>query len=1455
MFNRLLIHFLILSGLCFSNILFSQNLHFNKLTISEGLSDNSVRDIIQDKRGYLWFATLNGLDRFDGKTFKNFTAIPGDTSSLKNSRIQDIIEDNSGNIWCITLDGNVSRVQPSTNDVVDLYSTILKKEVPIRNFALMPSGDFWLWGWSGCVKINYQDNQEKPTAFHFDHNQYLLNDTIHFVTEDVDKNIWVGTEKGLTKVSQNNDGNYIINNYLEGNSIRSFYQTQEGIWFGTFRNGLSFYSFKKNAFQPLPISITSAINNKAILVINSIDNNRFILGSTDAIYDLNLQKSTIRKHFHSTIRTVENIYKDSKNNYWISAQNRGIYRFNSDEEQLEYYDLNANTRSFLGDADKQIFFEDSYHNLWVGIYGGGIFLYDNDKNQFEQFTYSDSHYMGLSSNQVLSLFEDNSKNLWIGTMYGGINKVTLSQSGFFWKQPVKAPRNVFDNEIRAATTDKFGNLWVGSKGGNIFCYDKNHQIIRVLPQELSVNQQKKLFNTSVYCLYFDKNDNLWVGTKGKGIFILKNILDNNNNVELIHFDKTYNASNTHALDRVYSIKEDKFGQFWIGSHLSGLTLIQQPFSNPTFTVFTKEHSPNQLVSNFIRYLFIDNADNLWIGTSHGISILTKSQLTASRKRFLTVNNDKKVISSLSYNSVDYIFQASDASIYVATMGGGLNKLESANWKSGKFEWKHYNKNLGLSTNTIYAITEDKNQNLWISSSRGINKFNPKTQSFEIFFIKKDSGLNYFTESCVAKIGDSEVIFGHCRGFLQFNPQEILKDTTSYPIVLSKIYINGVEINPKNCDLLDESIDFEQEIHLNHKQNSIQIDFSVLDYRHPEKNQFSYKLENYDKNWSTPLTANTASYQNLPPGKYIFRLKATNSDGFEIPKELTFTIYVSPPFFKSAAGYALILITSAFLITILLMQYNRQVKAKHQIDFTEKINEKKLKYYTNISHEFKTPLTMIFNPVKDIINNKDATPEIIADASNIQKNAAYLLDLVEQILDFRKIREEKMPLAVAKISVNDFIKNIYYIFKPLADKNDIDFLLFMPNNEIHGYIDRKVTEKILYNLLSNAFKHTPSNKRIELSFNLQNDILEIQVKDEGEGMEKKALSRLFERFYRSENSSGLGLFFVKELVSLHKGKIEVDSELNCGTCFKVYLPISEANYNNDEITTAIITTPSPLPPISGFDIETESTVSAPKRDIILLIDDNDQIRNYVANKLKEDYQIFIATNGKEGFEIALKETPDIIVSDVMMPIMDGIEMTKKLRKNFNTSHIPIILLTVNSSDDKKFEGIEIGANDYITKPFDFKYLKLKIDSLVQHRRQLLAHFNQAPSLSTETLTRSEQDKEFIETVTDLIDKHITDYNFSVEFLSRKLNCSRTNFYKKMKGITSETPHEFIRTIQMKKAALLLQETDKSITDVGFMVGFNDSGYFSKSFKKHFGKTPKSYQKQFLKTENTENDEEL
>ncbi|MGQ7947347.1 hybrid sensor histidine kinase/response regulator transcription factor [Flavobacterium sp. WC2509] len=1417
----------------------SQDIQIKKLDIKNGLPDNSVRSVIQDHHGYLWFGTLNGLSRYDGKNFKNYLSIPGDTTCLTNTRMVNIAEDKKGFIWTWADNLSMQRVNVITDEVININRQILKEKIDINDFKIVSNGDIWVWGDKGFARIKYLGNNVDLKAEIFNKENGFKN-KIRFLFEDKFKNIWVGTKAGLVKVNASN-GYKSPQTYFKDTDFISFYTFKDESWFGTKSRGVVKYSNQSNIFNWIE-KLNKEINSRPIVRISKPNSNELLLGSDGVVFQFNIVKNTATAVYDDKFNGFHSFFNDSFNNTWLLARNtRGIFKYSSLTKKIEFYNLKGNERAFLGESDNLRILEDSNKNLWIGVRGGGLFLYDRAKNYFINYKSNDDKVGSLSSDIVLSLFEDASKNLWVSTMYGGVNKINLAKEKFIWHQPVIKPGNIYENEVRSSAEDKKGNLWVGTKGGKIFGY-QNYKLKYTFPDDLSAAIKDKLRNINVYSLFVDHADNLWVGTKGKGLFVLKNISSTPpSKLEIVFID----VKEVPALNNVYSIKQDKSNNYWIGSHGNGLAVLSNPFTNIKIISFEQGKLPNQLISKYVRCLYFDHDGNLWIGTSFGLNLLPANQLNLAGKKFISIEHVGKEISSLSFNDVDHIFQASDKNIYVSTLGGGINVLSYKNLKDKNFVWKILSVSDGLSTNKVFGIQEDSEKNIWISTSLGINKYYPKTGKFENFFIEKEYGLNYFSEGCASKLSNGNLFFGHNKGFLTFNPKSITKDKTNYPIVLSKIFINGNEELPRKSSIINKSIEYEEGIELSYLQNTIRLDFSVLDFKNPEKIQFSYKLDNFDENWSVPLTSNTAIYQNLPPGEYTFMLKATNSDDVELDKILKFKINIKPPFFKSCLGYFIIFLFLGSIFFGFLHLYKKQISAKQEVLFTDRLNEKKLMYYTNISHEFKTPLTLILCHLQDILDDVKVAKETKLIAKQIQKSASYLSNLIEQILDFRKIKEEKMKLSLAKVDIVEFIKNIHSQFVPLANKEKIDLRFSAVEKEILGYLDAGIMKKVLYNLLSNAIKFTPVEKSIEISLELtkKGDSIKIKIIDEGVGISIEDQKTLFERFGKSENSSGLGLSYVKELVNFHNGSIEVESALDTGTCFTITIPItqneySEADFNISEIQVEESNFSESVSE-NLLDNEVKNTSKKPRYSI-LIIDDNDEMRDYLFNKFKPFFNVISAINGQEGVAMAVKELPDVIVCDLMMPLLDGIGTVQALKENFNTCHIPIILLTANSSENKKMEGIGSGADDYITKPFNFSYLKLRIDALITQRNLIIQTLSKNPELSLDILTNTDEDKLFLEKVMQLVEKSIGESYFNVDFIILNMGISRTNFYKKIKGITGETPHEFINTIQMKKAALLLKSTNYTIGEISVICGFNDPVYFSRIFKKYFGEGPKSYQ---------------
>ncbi|MBN1926002.1 MAG: response regulator, partial [Prolixibacteraceae bacterium] len=1159
---------------------------------------------------------------------------------------------------------------------------------------------------------------------------------------------------------------------------------------------------------------------------------------------------------------VSGIFADSYGVFWLITEKRGVYKFNPESGKFNYFDLNSTNRVFLGEPDKQIFLEDSNKDLWIGINGGGLFLFNRGKNSFKQFSHDPQNSGSLSSDIILSLYEDRSKNLWIGTSYGGVNKISLKKEEIIRIRPVETPTTGFDNYIRSVTTDVLGNVWVGTKAGKIYVY-RGEKKYGTIPDDM--HNKQSFPSTNVYCLFFDNEHNLWIGSKGNGIYVIKSLLNyvndlNNKNIEVVHFSHNPDNDNSLISNDVYSILQDVYGQYWIGMLNGGLNLLTNPFDKPGFKhIVALNGGPGGIVSNEVRDLFFDNQQNLWIASSEGISILENKYLKADLKQFInlqpSLTNPKSMLGKVVYQ----IKQTKNHDILLAMLGGGVNQLKSEDFRQKNFVWQHQKSQI-LSPN-VYCIEEDNEGNIWMGTDNGLYRQNAIDGVVEKYRIKSSLMPLTFSENCSGKTLKQELVFGSNDGFIMFHPDSIQKDTIEYPLMFSRLEINGEVITSSKSDILDKSIEAQNEITLTHSQNNISLYFSVLDFVEPDAIQYSYFLEGYDTYWSKPSTNNFASYRKLPAGDYLLKVKATNSSGTWIKKPAELSITIRPSFWQSTTGYTLIILIVLSFVTLISIVLYRQIIIQNKIKIDKTINEKRIEYYTNISHEFKTPLSLILNPVEEIILSHKSSDFAREKGMQIKKNAIYLKRLIEQILDFRKIREGKMQLSVSEVNLIEFFREIYLVFLPLAKKMGILFEYDYSPESYNGFIDIKQMEKITYNLLSNAFRFTSKGKHVllKITVNEMAEQLKIEVEDEGIGIDEQELPKIFDRFYNSKSSSGIGLFYTRELVNLHKGDITAANNINGGATFTVTIPLSKEKYSESEM---LKDNASPL----AFDLNSitdiETIVSegpatekvhmhiVDHMETILIVEDNNDMRKYLSSELSTMYKILEANNGEEGIEIARKEMPALIISDVVMPLMDGYKMTKTLKSDFDTSHIPIILLTAESSEDNILMGTECGADDFIIKPFQLSYLIAKVEQIIMQRKKLKERYKRDLSennIAKDTHHRTES--VFMEKIQKLIIDNLANPALNVDSLVEEMKISRTLFFKKMKAASGYAPNEYLRMVKMKEAARLIKNTDQSISEIGVAVGFNDSNYFGKTFKKYYGSTPSEYRsnsknKQFL-----------
>ena len=841
----------------------------------------------------------------------------------------------------------------------------------------------------------------------------------------------------------------------------------------------------------------------------------------------------------------------------------------------------------------------------------------------------------------------------------------------------------------------------------------------------------------------------------------------------------------------------------------------------------------------------------------------------------------------------WIIATQQKELYLATFGGGLNKLISIS-EDGHGEFKSYSVLDGLSSDVLLSIREDHKQNLWISTENGICKFVPSGERFENYDERSISFRVRFSEAASTLTSGGDMLFGTSNGLFMFSPDSIRKSSYVPPVVFSKLMVANEDVIPGERSILKVDLDDTQELVLSHDENIFSVQYAALDYTNPQNIQYAYILDGFEKQWTFADRQRSVTYTNLPKGDYIFRVRSTNSDGVWVDNERILNITILPSFWETPLAYVLYVCFVLLIIFVAVYILFTIYRLKHEVSVEQQISDIKLRFFTNISHELRTPLTLIAGPVEQVLKNDKLPADAREQLVVVERNTKRMLRLVNQILDFRKIQNKKMKMQVQQLNVVAFVRKIMDNFESVAEEHNIDFLFQTEKEALNLWVDADKFEKIVFNLLSNAFKYTPNGKMITVFIREDEGTVSVGVQDQGIGIAENKRKSLFVRFENlvdknifNQASSGIGLSLVKELVEMHKATISVDSRLGEGSCFKVDFLKGKEHYNSS-VEFILEDSAAPLSmerivDIANSSLQTEAAiadapdleVSAAKeeaeesssKELMLLVEDNQELRSFLRSIFASTYRVVEASDGMEGWSKALKYLPDIIISDVMMPEKDGIEMTRELRADMTTSHIPIILLTAKTTIESKLEGLEYGADDYITKPFSATYLQARVENLLMQRKKLqnfyrdsLTHVtvSETPVAQGETLAghasaepvsspaeepampeMSPNDRKFMDKLVDLMEQNMDNGELVVDDLVRELAVSRSVFFKKLKTLTGLAPIEFIKEMRIKRAAQLIETGEFNMTQISYMVGINDPRYFSKCFKAQVGMTPTEY----------------
>lgn len=1153
-----------------------------------------------------------------------------------------------------------------------------------------------------------------------------------------------------------------------------------------------------------------------------------------AVYDFNNRRQGNYK-----------ILADGDNDLWFCANNlnQGVLYYDRSQDKLCNFSVGSSALQLNTNSVADIV-ESEDGLIWIGTDHGGINIIDKEKLTVRYIYHQDGDDRSLSENSVKCFYRDDQGIIWTGTYKRGISYYHKNLYRFdVYKHNTLDPTSLPFEDINRFAEDKKGNLWIGTNGGGLLYLDRSTGKFRQYQHE--AGNENSLSGNVIVSLCMDSGQNLWIGTYNNG-------LTKFDGRRFTRFKHVEGDSTSLPSQNIWEIFEDSKGRMWIGTLESGVALL-----NKSTGKFQRIPiwGPNALQSNTIDAITEDSHGNIWFGTINGIDVLSPDGKTFTHYGVSSSYN------SLSSNDILDIRKDSQGRIWIGTMDG-LNLFDSA---SGFRVYKEQ-----LPHSAVLTIQEDDFGKLWISTLNGVCEMNIQDKYLDNISVKhytESDGLHGFQFNLNAsfKTRDGELIFGGPTGFNIHSAERHGQSRSVTKIVFSelKLFEKPVRIGEKinGVVVLDKSIAKATEIVLPPNKNYFSIKFSALNYFNPEKNQYLYKMEGMNADW---LSVNTKTHEivfnGLNPGQYVLKVKAANGDGLWGDSVATLSITIQPPFWKTEIAFLLY----AFIIIVILFVTRKMIQQREKLKFSleqerreaQRIHEldmMKVKFFTNVSHEFRTPLTLILTPIEKLIK-KASDPDQVTQFQLIQRNGKRLMNLINQLLDFKKLEVHEVRLNPSKGDVIAFLRDIVFSFSDLSEKKNIELVFQASIDRLETFFDLDKLEKILFNLLSNALKFTLENGTVSVKIDLLKEgntsSLQIKVCDTGIGIPEDKLDRIFEPFFQNElpkslanQGSGIGLAITKEFVRIHGGSINVSSTVGKGSCFTLSFPVELVEPHllsvPDKEFSKQLVKGNNVEFHPDMPSEIEKVATRAKKKSLLLVDDNEDFRFYLKDNLKFLYTIYEARNGAEGWNQVLSLQPDLVVSDIMMPEMNGIDLCTKIKSDPRVSHLSVILLTARSSEDQRIEGFKAGADDYITKPFNFEVLEARINNLLSRIERSQKVFRKTLDVKASALQITPLDVQFVERAIKCVEENVSSPDFSVEDLGMELGISRAYVFKKILTLTGKTPLEFIRSIRLQHAAQLLEKSQLSVREVAYKVGFNNPKYFTKYFKEYFNVLPSNY----------------
>jgi len=1370
---------------------------FEHLSTRNGLSHNSVIEIIQDHQGFMWFGTLNGLNRYDGYRFSAYRPVPGDTTSLCHNVINALFEDSRGTVWIGTLDG------------LNCYDRV-----------------------RDCFIRFYHDPGNTNS---------LVDNRIRCVMEDHLGQIWIGTEGGLScynpqaNTFQNffpiaNDptslGDFIIHDIYEDSRQQLWIATEKGGVNRFNRNTQSFTRYRHEAINPSRSGISAVIT----------------------------------------------LCEDQWGKLWIGTWGDGLQRIADNSQRFKRVSLVSGGAEPIAPEIITKLLIDQSERLWIGTYNTGLFIMPRvPEFPNPQGTGGIQHYLfnpldetSIQSNTLWTIYLDRTGVVWLGNENGGINKCDTKQSNIqHFRSGISGTSSLSNNHVTSFYEDEYGLIWIGTRFGGLNRFDpgRNHfQIFRKI-----AGRNNSLGSDAIISLAGDR-EFLWIGTDGDGL--------DRFNIKTGRFDHFKHDDNNPASigeDAIYCLYLDKSNTLWIGTWGGGLSRLNS--DGRTFKNYAVDQINERL--NVVTSIAENKSGALWLGT-YGKGLV---YFDPRNEEMLYFRNSETDSLSLGHDNINTLFVSRNETLWIGTMGAGLNYLKKFQPDSGIACFGRYDQKNGLPDNIIESVVEDDDGFLWMGTNHGIARLNPATGEIRNFDRNDGFGQDIFYHESVLLAGNGMLCFGGIEGFNLFQPGHIGSNPYVPEVVITQFQIFNETVGPNTGrkKRLDRSIFIADHLKLSYKENVFSFEFAALDFSCPQKNQYAYLMEGFDLEWRrTDADRRFATYTNLPPGDYTFRVIASNNHGLWNETGTAINLTITPPFWRT--NWMLSIYISLILGAILLIRMAVQIRERNlaqtelrrlEAKKIHDMDQLKLQFFTHISHEFRTPLTLIIGPVERMLELGSKMNSKKRNVYNriVLQNARRLLRLVNQLMDARKLDTGSMKLELQWKEFITFIKAIYSVFRLQAEQKKVRYTFSSDVEQLWLFFDPDKIEKAVYNVIANALKFTEPGGQVNVTLNYRPDkqdedagisdgasrSISIQISDTGIGIAPDQIEHIFDPFYqvrqpgvRKMAGTGIGLSISKDFIEMHDGHILVESTPGQGSTFSLIIPVKSLPENGAKPERDVVE-PETAPQIAEMTpdesltdeqwavSESEHPESEKSQPLILAVEDDKDLRQYLTMEIENQYSVIQAADGLSGYELAVDRIPDLIICDVKMQVMDGIEFCHRCKNDQRTSHIPIILLTAQISEERRKEGLLAGADDYITKPFNPEMLKVRMENLLNIRRKMRDSFSHKVFLNPQDIQISSPDEQFMQKIIEVVEQYLSDPGFSVDDLSYHVGLSRAQLYRKMQGLINQTPSDFIRTYRLQRARQLLDK-GHSPAQVCYQIGFRDPSYFTKCFRKQFGQTP-------------------